>query len=82
MSKLGCEKDKSHHNLFHLYYQGKLIRTFRTSHSKTKYKAIDDSGIGRMMRGLKVSVRYFKDFEKCRNSKEDLLNMILDSIPV
>lgn len=81
-SKLGCKIDKSHHNHFHLYYEGKIIRTFRTSHSKGKYKTIDDSGIGRMLRGLDgVPVRFFKDFVKCTNSKEALIGRILDSIP-
>ena len=81
-SKLGCEKDKTHHNNFYLSYEGKIIKIFRTSHSKTKYKTVDDSGIGNMLRDLDgVTVRYFKDFVDCSNSKEELIERILDSIP-
>ena len=81
-SKLGCEKDQSHHNNFHLYHEGKLIKVFRTSHSKRKYKTIDDSGIGNMLRGLDgVPVGFFKSFVDCSKSRDELMGRILDSIP-
>ena len=78
--KLGCERRETHHHCFDFIHEGKSIKTFRTPHSKAKYKTIDDSGIRYMINDLDgVTVHFFKKFVKCSKSKEDLIEKIMSS---
>ena len=80
--KLGCEKHNSNHIFFKFYYDGKIIWTFKVSHSKGKYKEIDDSGLSAMVRGLNgVTTSFFKQFLACDVTKAEMVARITDSIP-
>ena len=74
---LGFQRDESHHHLFKLYVNGKIVAMTKTSHSP-KFHTIDDGLLGKIARrDLHVSLRFLKDMLAGRAGREDYLAELL-----
>lgn len=68
--KKGFIKSNGDHHYFEFWHNGIFITRTKTSHND---QDIYDSLIGSMAKQCKVSNGFFKDFAKCKKSREDYI---------